>query len=130
MPTPLAIDGVALPRLVLIVEDELPVRRLAVESIESLGYRTIEAGSAAEAMALLETSPEVDMLFTDVRMPGEMNGAELAFTVRSRWPRMAIIVVSGNFDPHASRLPMGAAFLSKPYRFRELDALLNKQFGR
>lgn len=130
MPTSLAIDVVAQPRLVLIVEDELPVRRLAAESIAMLGYRTIEAGCAADAMAILESTPGIDMLFTDVRMPGAMNGAELAFTVRSRWPKMAIIVVSGNFDPKASRLPMGTAFLPKPYRFHELDCLLNKQFAR
>ncbi len=130
MTSSLAIDAAARPRLILIVEDEAPVRQLAAESIAMLGYRTIEAASAAAAMALLESTPDIDMLFTDVRMPGEMNGAELAFTVRSRWPKIAIIVVSGNFDPKASRLPIGAAFLSKPYRFRELEDLLTKQFGR
>lgn len=130
MTSSLAIDAAARPRLILIVEDEAPVRQLAAESIAMLGYRTVEADSAAAAMALLESTPEIDMLFTDVRMPGEMNGAELAFTVRSRWPKIAIIVVSGNFDPKASRLPIGAAFLSKPYRFRELEDLLTKQFGR
>ncbi|RYD85243.1 MAG: response regulator, partial [Sphingomonadales bacterium] len=94
-----------------------------------LGHRTLEAEDAASALALLEQQSQIDLLFTDVRMPGDMDGAELAFTVKSRWPSIAIIVVSGNFDPKATRLPMGTNFLAKPYRLSALKALIDGQLG-
>ena len=114
------------PQLVLIVEDEADVRRSAVEAMSAMGYRTIEAENAGDALALLEQQADIDLLLTDVRMPGDMDGAELAFTVRSRWPSIAIVVISGYFDPKASRLPAGVGFLSKPYRIRELKAVIDQ----
>lgn len=114
-------------RLVLVVEDEVDVRRSAVEAMNAMGYRTIEAENAGEALGLLERHADIDLLLTDVRMPGDMDGAELAFTVRSRWPSIGIVVISGYFDPKASRLPTGVGFLSKPYRIRELRAVIDQQ---
>jgi CheY-like chemotaxis protein len=116
-------------RLILVVEDEPAVRVSAIMAIEALGHRTLEAEDAASALALLEQQSQIDLLFTDVRMPGDMDGAELAFTVKSRWPSIAIIVVSGNFDPKATRLPMGTNFLAKPYRLSALKALIDGQLG-
>jgi two-component system, response regulator PdtaR len=114
-------------RLILVVEDEADVRLSAVEAMLAMGYRTIEAEHAAAAITVLEQHSDIDLLLTDVRMPGEMDGAELAFTVRSRWPAIGIVVISGYFDPKASRLPAGAGFLSKPYRIRELNAAIEQQ---
>jgi CheY-like chemotaxis protein len=115
---------------ILVVEDEAAVRTLAIVGLESLGYRTLEAQNSAEALLLLEQSKDIDLVFTDVHMPGDMDGAELAFTVRSLWPTMGIVVVSGNFDVRVSRLPMGAGFLSKPYRLHTLETLIDQQFAR
>ncbi len=114
-------------RLILVVEDEVDVRRSAVEALRAMGYRTVEVESAAEALHLLERQPAIDLLLTDVRMPGDMDGAELAFTVKSRWPSVGIVVLSGYFDPKASRLPVGASFLSKPYRIKELKVAIEQQ---
>jgi len=114
-------------RLILIVEDEADVRLSTVNAIEVMGYRTLGAADSGEALALLDSRRDIDLMLTDVRMPGEMDGAELAFTVRSRWPRVGIIVVSGYFDPKGSRLPPGAAFLSKPYRMAELRSVIEQQ---
>jgi DNA-binding NtrC family response regulator len=115
---------------VLVVEDEDDVRQSALVALEQFGCQAIEARNSAEALALLEGRRDVDLLFTDVRMPGEMNGVELAFTVRSRWPAIAIIIVSGFFDLNGSSMPTGTSFLAKPYRFAELKALIDQQLAR
>jgi YesN/AraC family two-component response regulator len=123
-------DAYGRPPLVLIVEDEDDVRQSSLIAIEQFGCQGIEARNSAEALAVLEARSDIDLLFTDVRMPGEMNGIELAFTVRSRWPRIAIVIVSGFFDLTGSSLPTGTAFLAKPYRFAELRALIDQQLSR
>lgn len=117
-------------RLILVVEDEPDVRRSAVETLLAMGYRTIEAVDSGEALGLLERNSEIDLLLTDVRMPGDMDGAELAFTVRSRWPTIGIVVVSGYFDPKASRLPASIGFLSKPYRIKALQEAIELQLDK
>ena len=115
----------------LIVEDEPVIRQLTREAMETLGHRTLEASCAAEAMdLLLAQHDDIDLMLTDVRMPGDMDGAELAFTVRSRWPTIAVIVISGHFDPQLSRLPLGCGFLAKPYRFVDLSAMIDGRIGR
>lgn len=116
--------------LTLVVEDEETVRQLTVEAIKSLGHRTLQAADAAEAMGLLEAHhPDIDLVLTVVRMPGHMNGTELAFAIRSRWPYISLVVSSGYFDARVSRLPMGCGFLAKPYRFAELSAMICSQLG-
>ena len=114
-------------KLVLVVEDEADVRRSTIDLMDAMGYRTLEAENAGEALGMLARHHDIDLLLTDVRMPGEMDGAELAFTVRSRWPSIGIVVVSGYFDPKVSRLPAGIRFLSKPYRMAELQAVIDQQ---
>lgn len=116
--------------LILVVEDEPHVLQFAVTTLEDFGYRTLTAANAAEALEHLnERSSDIDLIVTDVKMPGEMDGAELAFTVRSRWPTIGLIVVSGYFDPKISRLPMGCAFLPKPYRLPDLRLVVDQQLG-
>ena len=116
--------------LILVVEDEPQIREFATDALVNYGYRTIAAACAAEALDHLQVrNSGIDLLFTDVKMPGDMDGAELAFTVRSRWPTIGLIVVSGCFDPKVSRLPMGCGFLAKPYQFAELNALVEQQLG-
>ena len=115
------------PPLILVVEDETDIRLLTIAAIEGMGFRTLGAGNVREALDQLEDHRDIDVVVTDVRMPGEMDGADLAFTIRSRWPSIGIVVISGYFDPKVSRLPVGTSFLAKPYRTRELQALLDQQ---
>lgn len=100
---------------VLVVEDEPLIRICAVDLVESLGFETIEAASADDAIAILEQRSDISIVFTDIHMAGSMDGLELAAYVRNRWPPVSFIVVSGEQKPEASELPEGAYFFSKPY---------------
>jgi two-component system, response regulator PdtaR len=100
---------------VLIVEDEPLIRMGAVYLIEDAGFKVYEAGSADAAIALLELHKEIRLIFTDVDMPGSMDGLKLAHYVRGRWPPVKIIVTSGHIKVTEESLPAGAIFLPKPY---------------
>ena len=92
------------------------LRELAVEVLEDAGLVALQAGDAEDAVALLETRPDIAVLFTDINMPGPMNGLELVDEVRKRWPSIKILVASGDVRPRLSDLPLGSLFLGKPYR--------------
>jgi two-component system, response regulator PdtaR len=100
---------------VLIVEDEPLIRMGAVDQIEDAGFEVYEAGTADAAIALLELHKEICLLFTDVDMPGSMDGLKLAHYVRGRWPPVKIIVTSGHVKVTEESLPAGALFMPKPY---------------
>ena len=100
---------------VLIVEDEPLIRTGAVYLIEDARIKVYEAGSADAAIALLELHKEIRLIFTDVDMPGSMDGLKLAHYVRGRWPPVKIIVTSGHIKVTEESLPAGAIFLPKPY---------------
>ncbi len=105
------------PSLVVVVaEDEALIRMMAVDALTGAGFVVIEAGHAAGALAVLASqSNGVHVLFTDIHMPGPMNGLELAHHVHNRWPWIAVIMASGKARPLAAELPDGSRFLSKPY---------------
>ena len=100
---------------VLIVEDEPLIRMGAVYIMEDAGFEVYEAGSADAAIALLELHKEIRLIFTDVDMPGSMDGLKLAHYVRGRWPPVKIIVTSGHVKVTEESLPAGALFMPKPY---------------
>jgi two-component system, response regulator PdtaR len=100
---------------VLVVEDEPLVRLAAVDIVESAGLRALEASNAEEAIAILEASPDIRVVFTDVNMPGSMDGVKLAHYIRDRWPPIQLVVASGQAIIAESDLPSGARFFSKPY---------------
>ena len=100
---------------VLIVEDEPLIGMGAVYLVEGAGFKVYEAGSAGAAVALLELHKEICLIFTDVDMPGSMDGLKLAHYVRRRWPPVKIIVTSGHVKVAEESLPAGALFLHKPY---------------
>jgi DNA-binding NtrC family response regulator len=100
---------------VLVVEDEPLVRMIAVELLQDVGLEVCEAGRADEAIPVLEAPNEIRVLFTDVRMPGSMNGYALAHYVHGRWPGVKIIVTSGHTRVREDSLPTGAVFMPKPY---------------
>ncbi len=101
--------------VILVVEDEPLIRMNAAVLLEDQGYEVIEAATAQAALAILEKrNGEVEALFTDVDMPGDMNGLELAGIVHRRWPAIALLITSGVVRMPAA-LPGGGMFLEKPY---------------
>ena len=114
----------AKPPLVLVVEDDILVRMDAADMIERAGFRVIVAGDADEAIQQLEAHSEISVIFTDIEMPGSMNGLLLARAVRDRWPPVKIIATSAHLDFQESDLPEGGRFFAKPYvRSQLMDAL-------
>lgn len=110
--------------VVLIVEDEPLLRLIAVALIEDAGCAALEAGSADEAIAQLEHNADISAVFTDIGLPGEMDGRRLAAVVRRRWPPVELILTSGHTRIDDSDLPEGGRFLPKPYTATQLaDAL-------
>lgn len=87
----------------------------AAQIFRDEGYRVLEAADATQAMEFLERHNDIKLLFTDVDMPGLMNGLQLAEEARRRWPPIGLVVVSGRCDITAETLPAGAVFLAKPY---------------
>ena len=110
--------------VVLVVEDEFLIRMHAVEIIQDAGFDVVEAADANEAIAILESRRDIRVVFTDIRMPGSMDGLKLAHAVRDRWPPVHIIATSGYHAITATDLPAGSLFLLKPYSERKIvDAL-------
>ena len=101
-------------RTLLIVEDEALVRIDLADLLGDMGYEVIEAAGADQAIALLETHPEIVAVITDIQMPGSMDGLALARAVRERWPPCALIILSGHARPGADEIPARARFLAKP----------------
>src|ERR1700761_2017381 len=100
---------------VLLVDDEDLVRMIGADILEEAGYRVIAVANAAEAIQQLERAGDVEILFTDVNMPGTPDGLGLAALVHSRWPNIRILVASGAVKPGPGELPDSGLFLKKPY---------------
>jgi CheY-like chemotaxis protein len=110
--------------VVLIVEDEFLIRMCAVQIIQDAGFDVVEVADADEAIAVLESRGDIRVVFTDIRMPGSMDGLKLAHAVRDRWPPVHIIATSGYHAITATDLPAGSLLLLKPYSERKIvDAL-------
>ena len=112
--------------VVLLVEDEPLVREFEIDVLQDAGFRVLEARSADEAFDMLRGRPDVRIVFTDVDMPGSLNGFEFSRLVHQGWPEVAILVSSGKMAPEEGDLPDGAAFIAKPYRPDELVEQLHK----
>jgi two-component system, response regulator PdtaR len=100
---------------VLVVEDEVLIRMAAIQLVENAGYEVLEAQDADEAILILIARPDVRLVFTDVDMPGSMDGLRLSHFIRHRWPPVRIILASGKAILDESHLPSDARFFSKPY---------------
>lgn len=105
---------------VLVVEDETLVRLGIAGHLEDDGFTVLEAANANEAIAVLATDPEVSIVFTDVDMPGGMDGLKLAAVIRDRWPPIKIVVTSGHRQVGATDLPIESRFFPKPYDFERI----------
>jgi two-component system, response regulator PdtaR len=110
--------------VVLVVEDEYLVRMHAAAVIEDAGYDVIEACNADEAISLLEARKDIRIVFTDIEMPGSMDGLKLAHAVRHRWPPIQLILTSGRHCLKDHQIPMRSRFLSKPYEASVLIATM------
>lgn len=101
--------------LVLVVEDELLIRMNSADMIRDFGFDVIEAMDADHAVSLLESVPGIRVVFTDIQMPGSMDGLLLAAVVRDRWPPVALLITSGKLHPAGEDMPTEARFIQKPY---------------
>jgi CheY-like chemotaxis protein len=113
----------------LVVEDDALVRRYVITQIESLGYTTLEASNATEAMTIINTAATIDLLFTDVIMPGPMNGRQLVDQALKQRPALKTLFTSGyteNAIVHHGRLDSGVLLLAKPYRKSDLARMLRQ----
>ena len=112
---------------ILVVEDDRLVRDHALTQLRSLGYATLEAANATEALAIIEAGHEVDLLFTDIIMPGAMNGRQLACEVKRSRPDIKVLYTSGyteNAVIHHGRLDSGVLLLAKPYRKTDMARMI------
>src|SRR6202035_2073255 len=114
---------------VLIVEDEMLLRMRAVDIVEDAGFRPVEAINADEAIAILESRSDIDLLFTDIQMPGSMDGLKLAHAVHDRWPSIKIILVSGQVRPSDAERPADSRFFGKPLGIGQMIHELQAMIG-
>jgi two-component sensor histidine kinase/DNA-binding response OmpR family regulator len=122
----MATGSTGLPEVakVLVVEDEMVLRMRAADIVEDAGFCAVEAVNADEAIAILESRSDIALLFTDIQMPGSMDGLKLAHAVHSRWPDIGIILVSGQMKPSDAERPTDSRFFSKPLGVEQMVAEL------
>src|SRR3954469_3392445 len=124
----MAIGSTAVPN-VLIVEDEMVLRMRAVDIVEDAGFRAVEAVNADQAMSILESRSDISLLFTDIQMPGSMDGLKLAHAVHDRWPAIKIILVSGQVNPSDAERPADSRFFGKPLSVERMIIELQAMVG-
>ena len=115
--------------LVLVVEDEALIRLNATMMLEDAGFDTVEAASANEAIVQLETNKEIEIVFTDINLPGGMDGLRLAAAIRDRWPPVELVLTSGRLRVAEHEMPARGLFLPKPYTSGQLIDTM-RSFGR
>ena len=103
------------PHSVLVVEDESLIRMTVADALREAGFNVYEAADASQAITTLETHADIRLVFTDIDMPGDMDGIRFSQAVRERWPPVLLIITSGMRRPAAMELPTGAEFIEKPY---------------
>src|SRR5258705_4282426 len=115
--------------VVLIVEDEFLLRMDAVDMIAAAGFEVVEAANADEAIKILEARRDITVVFTDIQMPGSMDGLKLARAVRGRWPPIKIVATSGPVALPETDLPECGKLLPKPYSPTDVAAVLRAVTG-
>ena len=114
--------------VVLVVEDEFLLRMDAADMILAAGFEVVEAADADAAIGILEARNDIAVIFTDIQMPGSMDGLKLARAVRGRWPPIKIIATSG-VNVGETDLPEGGRFLPKPYSSAQITGMLRQLTG-
>lgn len=115
-------------RTAMVVEDDVILRTTIAHYLEDTGLEVVEAGTGDEALKKFKNDPAVDLLVTDVLMPGDVDGLKLAHHVTEHWPGTHIIVASAINVP-LGKVPAQAVFLSKPYRFVDVDRAVKRLCG-
>ena len=118
----------SLPK-VLVVEDEMVLRMRAVDMVEDAGFTAVEAINADEALAILESRSDISLLFSDIQMPGSIDGLKLAHAVHDRWPSIKIILVSGLVKVSDEDRPSDSRFFGKPLAVKQMIAELQDMIG-
>src|ERR1700719_4394816 len=116
--------------VILVVEDEFLLRMDAAVMIAAAGFAVVEAANADEAIDILETRSDIAVVFTDIQMPGAMDGLRLARAVRGRWPPIKIVATSGHVHVSETDLPEGGRFLPKPYNPMQVTGVLRELISR
>jgi CheY-like chemotaxis protein len=119
-------------KAVLVVEDEARVRQLAAEGLRELGYMVLEADGAQEALSILESRPDIVLLFTDVVMPN-VSGRQLADEALRRWPHLKVLFTTGfskNAIIHRGMLDPDTHFIAKPFTLEDLARKVHEVLGR
>jgi CheY-like chemotaxis protein len=134
MPLPIQRSTSAIPgghETILCIEDDAAVREFVVQQLQRLGYRTITATNATEALAEVRRGVPIDLVFTDIIMPGGMDGWKLAELIRQMRPDMKVLYTSGYSDvsPERMRSAPDALLLKKPYRFSALAQMMRRALG-
>jgi two-component system, response regulator PdtaR len=114
------------PTIVLVVEDEPLQRWLSLEMVREAGFTPIEAADADEAIAILESRSDIRIVFTDIEMPGSMDGLRLARAIRGRWPPIELVLTSGRSAVREVDLPERGRFLAKPYQSHRVADILQQ----
>src|SRR4029077_18568511 len=122
-------DPTKSPTNVLVVEDEMVLRMRAVDIVEDAGFTAVEAVNADEAMSILESRSDISLLFSDIQMPGRMDGLKLAYAVHDRWPSIKIILVSGQIKLSDMDKPANSRFFGKPLDVKRMIAELQEMVG-
>ena len=120
-------DDEVWPIYVLVVEDEPFLRSLLADELRDVGFNVVEAVSADEALAYVRVNGNIDLVFSDIQMPGSLNGIGLATSLRAANPALPVILTSGNMVPDG--VTGLSAFIPKPYRLAEAVSLVFKTLG-
>lgn len=111
-------------KVALVVDDEIFARLFAVQILLDQGFTVLEAADAAEGLEVLDRNDHISLLFTDISLPGEMDGIRLAETVRRTRPDIALVLTSGRMEPAKDAVPQGGRFLPKPYTAHALARVI------
>lgn len=117
------------PTNVLVVEDEMVLRMRAVDIVEDAGFTAVEAVNADEALDILENRSDISLLFSDIQMPGSMDGLKLAYAVHARWPAIKIVLVSGQVKLSDPDMPANSLYFGKPLVVKQMIAELRAMVG-
>ena len=112
--------------IVLVVEDNPVLLLNSVDLIADAGFEVLEASNADEAIEILQQRTDIAIVFTDIEMPGSMDGLKLAQAVRDGWPPVHLVIASGRHTPEPDEMPAGSRFFSKPFKGSELVATLRE----
>lgn len=127
---PLDASFAATRRCILVVEDEVLIRLMVSDELRDAGYDVIEAYNADEALAVLQSDAHIDLIFSDVRMPGSLDGLDLLAVVKTTFPTLPVILTSGHLQPGIAKTQGATQFLAKPFRLQVVVDAVEKELGK